>query len=253
MMVKRTGGLTRPPSLRHSRNKLLAALPARDYQRIFPLLNTVPLEFQQVLHKPGAKIDTVYFPESGVCSVIHTMKDGRVVEVANIGNEGFVGVTVLLGGKVSFAETLVQVPGDRAQFMSAVDFHCELDRRGPFYDLMSRYSQAQQALIMQLTACNSLHSAEERCSRWLLMTQDRVDSNELNVTHESLSHMLGVQRPTVTLALGVLEKAGVIQNGTRKITVVSRRKLNATSCECYQGVQNTFARLLPTHRKQGLR
>lgn len=245
MVKTRGGGLTRPPPLQRSPNKLLAALPASDYRRILPSLTPVPFKFRQVLHKQGSKIDTVYFPEGGVGSVINTMTDGRVVEVATIGNEGFVGVTVFLGGEITLAEVFVQVPGSGALSMPVDAFRAELDRHGPFYDLVSRYSQALQALIMQSTACNSLHSVEERCSRWLLMTQDRVDSDELQLTHEFLGFMLGVRRPTVSLVLGTLHKAGLIRNGTKKITVVNRKRLERTSCECYQVVQSTFERLLP--------
>jgi CRP-like cAMP-binding protein len=124
-------------------------------------------------------------------------------------------------------------------------FRREIDRRGAFSDLISRYSQALQALIMQSTACNSLHTVEERCSRWLLMTHDRVDGDELNLTHEFLGYMLGVRRPTVSLVLGTLHKAGLVRNGTKKITIVNRKRLEETSCECYQVVQSAFARLLP--------
>lgn len=245
MAAKRVGALSRPPPVQRSPNKLLAALPAPDYRRLLPSLTTGPLKFKQVLHKQGSKIDTVYFPGSGVCSVVNTMSDGRTVEVATIGNEGFVGVTIFLGGEIAFAEAFVQVGNGTAQSMSTDTFRRELDRRGPFYDLVSGYSQALQALIMQSIACNSLHSVEERCSRWLLMTHDRVDGDELNLTHEFLGYMLGVRRPTVSLVLGTLHRAGLVQNGTKKITVVNRKRLEDTSCECYQVVQSAFARLLP--------
>jgi len=245
MAKTRADSLTRPPPAQRSPNKLLAALPAADYRRILPSLTTGPLKFKQSLHKQGAKIDTVYFPGSGVCSVVNSMSDGRSVEVATIGNEGVVGITVFLGGDTAPAEAFVQVAGGDAQSMSAEAFRRELDRRGPFYDLISRYSQALQVLIMQSTACNSLHSVEERCSRWLLMTQDRAGGDELHLTHEFLGFMLGVRRPTVSLVLGILHKAGLVSNGTKKITITNRRRLEETSCECYQVVKSTFARLLP--------
>ena len=242
MMVKvRSGDLSRPPP----RNNLLAALPPSDYKRILPSLAPVALTFKKILHKQGGKIDTVYFPEDGVCSVVNTMADGRTVEVATIGNEGMVGMTVFFGGDVAAVETFVQVSGDSALAMSAETFRRELNRRGPFYELLSRYGQALQALIMQSTACNALHSVEERCSRWLLMTQDRVHGDELHLTHEFLGYMLGVRRPTVSLVLGTLDKAGLISNGTKKITILNRERLEETSCECYQAVKSTFQRLLP--------
>jgi CRP-like cAMP-binding protein len=224
---------------------LLAALPGADYQRILPSLTTVSFKFKQVLHKAGEKIDTVYFPGGGVCSVTNVMSDGRMVEVATIGNEGVVGITTFLGGDVAPGDDFIQVLDGEAQSMSVAAFRQELDRRGPFYGLISRYAQAHQALIMQSVACGSMHSVEERCCRWLLMTHDRVGQDEFQLTHEFLGHMLGTRRPTVSLVLGTLEKAGVIQNGMKKITVVSRRKLENASCECYQVVKGIFERLLP--------
>jgi CRP-like cAMP-binding protein len=246
MMVKsRSRVLTRPPPDERSPNKLLAALPAADYRRILPTLTTVPLKFRQVMHKYGEPIDTVYFIGGGVASVTNVMTDGRMVEVATIGNEGMVGVTVFLGGTVSPGEAFIQVPDGVGQAMPADAFRKELDRRGVFYGLISRYSQAMQILIMQSTACNSLHTVEERCSRWLLMTHDRVDGDELRLTHEFLGYMLGVRRPTVSLVLGTLDKAGILHNGTKKITIVNRARLEDTSCECYRVVKSAFDRLLP--------
>jgi CRP-like cAMP-binding protein len=240
MMVKRT---PRPPP--QSPDKLLAALPAADYQRILPSLTTVPLKFKQILHKNGAKIDAIYFVGGGVASLTSVMADGRMVEVATIGNEGVVGMTAFLGGDVSPGEAFIQVPNGGGQSMPVAAFRRELDRRGPFYNLVSRYSQALQVLMMQSTACNSLHSVEERCSRWLLMTQDRVEGDEFRLTHEFLSYMLGVRRPTVSLVLGTLDRAGVIENGSKRITVVDRKRLEETSCECYHVVRRAFDRLLP--------
>ncbi|HTL00930.1 MAG TPA: Crp/Fnr family transcriptional regulator [Vicinamibacterales bacterium] len=234
---------THPPAA--SRNKLLAALPKADYARISPLLTTVPLTFKRILHKQGSRIDTVYFPNGGVCSVTNVMSDGRMVEVATIGNEGMVGITIFLGGEIAAGEAFVQVPDGEALAMSADNFRRELDRHGPFYDLMSRYSQAFQALIMQSTACNSLHTVEERASRWLLMTHDRAGSDEFQLTHEFLGYMLGVRRPTVSLVLGTLDKAGAISNGMKKIRIVNRERLEGTACECYDVVRRTFERLFP--------
>jgi hypothetical protein len=194
-VVKSSATVTRPPPGR-SPNKLLAALPETDYRRILPSLTTVPLTLKQVLHKSGGKIDTVYFPGGGVCSVTNVMSDGRMVEVATIGNEGMVGLTVFFGGDVSVGEAFVQVSDGDGQSMSVEAFRSELDRHGPFYDVIGRYGQALQALIMQSAACFSMHTVEERCSRWLLMTQDRVGRDDFQLTHEFLGYMLGARRPT---------------------------------------------------------
>ena len=244
MVKSRSSALTRPPP-GPSPNKLLAALPDADYRRIFSSLTPVPLTFKKVLHKAGEKIDTVYFPGGGVCSITNVMSDGRMAEVATIGNEGMVGLTAFFGGDVSVGEAFVQVPDGDGQAMPTDAFKRELHRHGPFYDVIGRYGQALQALIMQSAACFSMHSVEERCSRWILMTHDRVEGDEFQLTHEFFGYMLGARRPTVTLVLGTLEKAGIIQNGTKKITIVNRKKLEDTSCECYQVIKSTFDRLLP--------
>lgn len=190
----------------------------------------------------------IYFPGGGVCSVTNVMSDGRMVEVATIGNEGMVGITAFFGGDTATGEAFVQVPNGGAQAMTVDAFRRELDRRGPFSHLIGRYAQALQALIMQSAACFSMHTVEERCARWLLMTHDRVGQDDFQLTHEFLGYMLGARRPTVSLVLGTLDRAGLIRNGTKRITIVNRKKLAEASCECYQVVTSTFDRLLPQKR-----
>ena len=230
-------------------NKLLAALPREDFNRLQPSLTPVPFTFRKFFNKQGEPIHHVVFPSSGVASVVNVMADGRMVETATIGNEGIVGSSVFVGGEIALADAFVQVPGERpALSMSAIAFREELDRRGPFYDVVSRYSQAFQALVMQSTACNVLHSVEERCARWLLMTHDRVTGDDIRLTHEFLGMMLGARRPTVSLVLGTLAKAGLIENANRKIVVVNRKGLEEASCECYEIVRQHFERLLARDR-----
>ena len=159
--------------------------------------------------------------------------------------EGLVGITVLLGGERSPAEAFVQVPGTRALAMPADVFRKEIEARGAFYLAVSRYAQAFETQVMQSTACNLLHSVEERCARWLLMSHDRVESDEIVITHEFLGMMLGARRPTVSLVLGTLAKGGVIKIGTKRIAILDREGLESTSCECYGVVRSEFARLLP--------
>jgi CRP-like cAMP-binding protein len=228
-------------------NTLLAALPNDEYARLLPALTPIPFPLKKTFHKQGEKIDRVVFPSSGVASMVNVMSDGRVVEVATVGNEGALGSsTVFLGGNIALADAFVQVPGDAAALsMSAAAFTSELGRRGAFYDILGRYSQALQALIMQSTACNVLHSVEERCARWLLMTHDRVVGDDIRLTHEFLGTMLGARRPTVSVVLGTLAKAGLIHNTTKKIVVANRKGLEEASCECYETVRATFERLLP--------
>ena len=231
-------------------NQLLAALPAAEYSRLQPLLKPVAFTFKKTLYRRGDRIETVTFPSSGVGSMVNVMADGRIVEVATIGNEGFIGDTVALGGDIALSEVIIQVPGADALSMSAAAFRAEFDRRGPLHKVVSGYLQALQSQIMQSAACNILHSVEERCARWLLMTHDRVDGDELHLTHEFLGTMLGARRPTVSLVLGTLAKAGLVQIGTKKITVVNRKGLEEASCECYEAVRSTFARLVPAESRR---
>jgi CRP-like cAMP-binding protein len=245
-MAKRVSpSLIRPPPVDRPPNKLLAALPTADYRRLLPLFTRSPLKFKQVLHKIGEKIDTVYFPVGGCCSATYVMQDGRMVEVATIGSEGMVGITVFLGGDIAPGDTFVQIADGNALAMPVEVFRRELDRRGALYEVIGRFAQALQILNMQSIACNSFHRVEERCARWLLMTHDRLENDDLPLTHEFLSYMLGVRRPTVSLVLGTLDKAGVIRNGMKKITVVNRARLEEVSCECYEVVKKAFDRLLP--------
>ena len=244
-MAKSGSARLTPLPLGPSPNKLLAALPALEYQRILPTLTTVSLKLKQILHKNREPIRTVYFPGGGVCSITNIMDDGRMVEVATIGREGFVGITAFTGDGIAIGDAFVRVPNGEGQSMSVEAFRQELNRRGAFYDVIARYSQAHLALVMQSIGCNALHLVEERCARLLLMTQDRVGRNEFQLTHESLSMMLGVRRPTVTLVLGTFHKAGIVNNGSKKITVLDRERLQKLSCECYRVVKDTFTHLLP--------
>jgi CRP-like cAMP-binding protein len=233
------------PDPAQSPNRLLAALPAQEYLRLSTHLRTVALAPKQTLQKADEDIDTIYFPGGGMCSVVSVMEDGRMVEVATVGNEGMVGITAFLGGARPFGGAMVQVPEVTAQIMSVAAFRREVDRRGPFRDVIARYGQAFLAMVMQTSACNSLHPVEQRCARWLLMTHDRIGQNEFALTQEFLAVMLGVRRPTVTIVAGTLQKAGLIDYGHRRIVILNRRALEAASCECYRIVKRHFDRLLP--------
>jgi CRP-like cAMP-binding protein len=226
-------------------NRLLGALPPDEYQRLAGHLEYRPLKVRQVLHKHGERFHEVFFPLRGVCSITNTVEDGGMVEVVAVGKEGFVGVPALFGDPVSTGEAFVQVQGDGAHVLSVDIFKREVERRGPFYDLVTRYSQAFIGLIMQSVACNGLHSAEERCCRWLLMTRDRVGQDSFSLTHEYLAMMLGVRRPTVTLVMTDLVRAGIISHVRGQIRIVDVHGLEGASCECYKTVTALFDRLLP--------
>jgi CRP-like cAMP-binding protein len=236
------------PSLNHTSNRLLATLPAEDRQRVLSHVTSMALKLKQVLYKQDEVISHVIFPCGGACSLTKVMQDGQIAEIATVGNEGVLGTGVFFGDERAFGEAIVQVADGDGLKMPVNAFLAEMDRRGAFYNRIIRYSQALTSQIMQTTVCNGLHSAEQRCCRWLLMTYDRVGSSDLRLTHEFLAIMLGVRRPTVTLILGELQKAGLVDHHRGTIHVVDRPGLEAACCECYATVKATFARLLPEMR-----
>jgi CRP-like cAMP-binding protein len=219
----------RPPPA----NNLLAALPAEDYERLVPVLGITPLKLKRFLHKAGEPVDQVYFPGDGFVSVVTVLKDGAMVEVATIGREGMLGMPEALGRAPSPSASMVQAEGDTCYTMSVEAFRKEMDRRGPFYDLLTRYGQALVGFIMQSTACNAVHSVEQRLSRWLLLAHDRVGKDEFPLTQEFAAMMLGTSRPTVTVVAGMLQKAGLIKYRHGQLTIVDREQLEDASCECY--------------------
>jgi CRP-like cAMP-binding protein len=215
-------------------NLLLAALPREDRDRLIPTLEVVPLKLKEMLHKPGESVRHVYFPGGGFCSVVTVLEDGSMVEVATIGREGMVGVPAALGGRPALSATMVQGATDTCYRMTADVLRREMDRRGAFYELATQYGQALVGFIMQSTACNAVHSVEQRLARWLLMAQDRMGADEFPLTQEFVAMMLGATRPTVTIVAGTLQRAGLITYHRGHVTVVDREKLESASCECYR-------------------
>ena len=226
-------------------NRILGGLPAREFRRVESSLTPVALELKDPLLDSGKRIGTVHFPETAVVSLLTTMDDGSMIEIATIGNEGLVGVPVFLGAESMGARDFyqVQVPG-RAQAMDIETF-VEITGRDPFRGLIQRYAQALFSQVTQQVACNGLHSVEERCSRWLLLTHDRVGSDEFPLTQEFLAQMLGVRRASVSVAAGILQKAGFIRYSRGRVTVLDRGGLEHASCECYGIIRAEFDRLLP--------
>ncbi|HEX2205598.1 MAG TPA: Crp/Fnr family transcriptional regulator [Longimicrobium sp.] len=225
------------------RNRILAALPAPDRERLRPVLEPVDLEFREVLVDPHRPIGHVWFPEEGVVSILGVMEDGAAVETATVGNEGMAGIPVFLGAESMAAQAFVQVPG-RGYRMTAAALREEVRRGGALFELLGRYTQALFTLTGQTSACNRLHPVDQRCARWLLMTHDRVEGDTFELTHLFLSQMLGVRRATVTEVAGELQARGLIEYARGTVTVVDRAGLEAASCECYQVVASEFARLL---------
>ncbi len=223
-------------------NRLLAALPARDYASLQPHLQMHPTVVGRTLQAHGALVTDVYFPNGGVYSVTNEMRDGSLVEVATVGCEGMLGVGVFLGDRSSAGRSFLQVPDGLLPSMNVARF-VEETRGGPFRDIVALYAQANLLQIMQCTACNALHDVKQRCCRWLLQTQDRVGSTEFLLKHEFLAVMLGVRRPTVTLVMGKLHQAGLITSRYGHVRVLKRRALQDASCECHEVIREHFRRL----------
>lgn len=234
----------RSPADSRPKNRLLAALPARDFERLRPHLTTIPVRAKQIVQKQGEPIEHVFFPNGGVFSVTTVLSSGATVEAATIGDEGLLGIEAFLAGDaIAPGETLMQVPDTNAERMAVSDFRRVLAEDGPFRELIGRYTQVVIAQMMQAAACNVLHQVQQRCARWLLMTHDRMHEQDFHLSHEFLAVMLGVQRPTVTLVAGTLQDAGLIRYKHGHVTVSNRQGLEAAACECYPIIRAHFNRL----------
>ena len=198
---------------------------------------------KQVLHPVDEPVREVFFPNGGVASVTAVMKNGAMVEIATIGDEGLVGIEVLLGNDRFSGETMMQVPDTNVEVLPVGIFKREIERRGPFYECVQRYSQGFLIQMMQSNACMKLHPVLERCCRWLLMTHDRMRRDDFQLARKFLAMMLGATRPTVTVAAGTLQRAGFIKYVHGHMTILDRAGLEATSCECYGTVRRHFDRL----------
>lgn len=224
---------------------MLAALPAEDYQRLRPHLEPVPLHNGQVLSWAGEPLEYVYFLDQGtVVSLVSTMADGSTIEVGLVGQEGMIDVSAFLSDSPLPIQSIVQVPGSGMRMPVRV-LKAEFERGGTLQYLLLRYIQALYIQSAQTAACNRLHTLEARLARWLLLVHDRVHSNQLRLTQEFISHMLGVRRAGVTQAVSILQQAEVIHHNRGKITILDLKALEATSCECYWLIQKEFTQLLP--------
>jgi CRP-like cAMP-binding protein len=222
-------------------NQIVDALPPRQRQRLLSSAERATLLVKTVLFEPRQTVTEVFFPLDGVISLVTPLFDGNIVEVATVGNEGIVGVPLVPNGSLS-VRAIAQVSG-HALRMPAPSFLAELDRRGAFADLVRRYTQALFDQVAQAAACNRLHSNEERLSRWLLMSHDRVGVDEFAITHEFLGQMLGSRRATVTLSAGVLAAAGLIRYQRGHVTILDRQGLEAVACECYGVIKAALDRV----------
>ena len=224
-------------------NRLLGLLPASDYERLRAHLHRIPLEYKQSLYRANKPLDFVYFIETGVGSLVHTMTNGQAAEVGTIGNEGVVGLPLVLGEDRAPTSVYVQVPGEGLQITAAL-FTRELARSATMRAVMLRYTHAFFNQVAQSAACNHFHSLEQRCCRWLLMTYDRMNCDEFLLTQEFLAMMLGVRRSGVSEAAAALQRQELIRYTRGNVTILDRRGLTRRACECYSVSKKEFDRLL---------
>jgi len=232
-------------SLPHSpnQNRLLAALPAADFERLAAHLELVPMLLGDTLYEPGGQLQHVYFPTTAIVSLLYVLESGASAEIAGVGNEGVLGIALFMGGNTTPSSAVVQTAGHGYRLPGKL-LKDEFDRVGLVHRMLLRYTQALVTQIFQSGACNRHHSIEQQLCRWLLLTLDRVPSNELIVTQELIAGALGVRREGITDAAGKLQGAGYIRYRRGHISVLDRAGLEARTCECYAVVKTEFARLL---------
>ncbi|WP_447977445.1 Crp/Fnr family transcriptional regulator [Candidatus Nitrospira bockiana] len=218
------------------RNRLLAALPVQEQTALLAKLKSVSFEPRTVVYEQGERMDHVYFPESGVLSLIHVMEDGTTVAVAAIGREGLLGVPVLHTATGAVAKAVVQF-GGIAHAMRTERFEEEVAGSPSLRALLEHYTRAFLVQVVRSAGCNLFHSVKQRCARWLLMSHDGAGTDEFPCTHESLADLLGIQRQTATTALRRLEQSKIVKLRRGQIRIIDRRQLESVSCECYRAVR----------------
>jgi len=235
-----------------NQNHLLAALLDAEYDRLSPHLELIPMLLGDVLYESGGKLHHVYFPTTSIVSLQYVLESGSSSEMAGVGNEGVLGISLFMGGNTTPSRAVVQTGGHGYRLRASLLME-EFNRAGPVMRLLLRYTQALLTQMSQTAVCNRHHSLDQQLSRWLLLTLDRLPTNELTMTQELIASMLGVRREGVTEAAGRLKDSGIISYRRGHITVLDRAKLEANVCECYAVVKKEFARLLSDVRqRQGI-
>jgi CRP-like cAMP-binding protein len=236
--------MLRPQELQQSNaNRLLASLPAEDYERLLPTLQPVTFNLGDVIYESQGQMNHLYFPTTSHVSLLYTMINGSTAEVGLVGNEGLVGIALFMGGDTTPNQAIVQGAGEAFK-MSAPAMKQEFSRGGAFQLSLLRYTQSLIVQISQTAVCNRLHTTEQRLCRWMLMTHDRTHHDELQMTHEFISNMLGIQREAVSLSAHRLKEKGAITYTRGHIKIIDRQVLERSACECYQMVKAEQDRLL---------
>ena len=226
------------------RNHLLAALPDAEWQRWLSQLELVDMPLGKVLYESGSRMTHVYFPTTSIVSLLYVMEDGASAEIAVVGYEGIVGISLFMGGESTPSRAVAQSAGQGFQLKANLMMQ-EFNRAGPVLHVLLRYTQALITQMAQTAVCNRHHSLDQQLCRWLLLSLDRLPSGELVMTQELIANMLGVRREGVTEAAGHLQTAGLIRYRRGRITVLARDRLEQRACECYAVVKNEYDRLLP--------
>ena len=226
-----------------SRNRILAALPSDEYERLQPQLKRTELTHGIVLYETGGPVEHVYFPVNALISLVVPMEDGSAVEVGLVGNDGMSGMSALIGEAMSTDRAIVHIPGGAVRASLAV-IKEEFGRGGVLHELLLRYMIAHLKLVAQTLACNAMHTVEKRLARWLLICKDRVASDDLKLTQEFIAEMLGTRRATVSVAASALQTEGLIEYRRGNIRILDQRGLEEFSCECYKVVKEETGRLL---------
>jgi CRP-like cAMP-binding protein len=232
-----------PPTDSPNQNRLLAALPPEQFERLAPRLERIPMLLGETLYEPGGQLQHVYFPTTAIVSLLYTMESGASAEIAGVGNEGVLGIALFMGGDTTPSSAVVQTAGHGYRLPGRT-LKDEFGRGGPMQRLLLRYTQALLTQMCQTAACNRHHSIEQQLCRWLLLTLDRLPSNELIMTQEQIASALGVRREGITEAAGKLQRAGIINYRRGHIAVLERPGLEASACECYAVVRKELDRLL---------
>ena len=240
--------LTMPPAPNPRQNHVLDALPQLERERLFPHLKLVSMPLGRVVYEAGAALRHIYFPTNSIVSLLYVMQDGASAEIAVVGNEGAIGVSLFMGGETTPSRAIVQ-SGGHAYRLTGARLKQEFSRHGEMLHVLLRYTQSLITQMAQTAVCNRHHSLEQQLCRWLLLSLDRLSGNELKMTQELIANMLGVRREGVTEAAGKLQKLGVIRYVRGKITVLDRPKLEGLSCECYAVVKRETDRLLKPHQR----